>query len=129
MSPDISHDPAHRHGGRRAAPGQREHRAPGDAHDRLSRRRGGHARWLGADRDADRTSATARAAEIADREPVSVQPDADLPEVARTMTDYNLVMLPVVDEHDKAIGVVTVDDVLELTLPTGWRRRYGLVRD
>ena len=76
-----------------------------------------------------RTSATARAAEIADREPVSVQPDADLPEVARTMTDYNLVMLPVVDEHDKAIGVVTVDDVLEQTLPTGWRRRYGLVRD
>ena len=60
---------------------------------------------------------------------MSVPPDADLPEVARLMTDYNLVMLPVVDEHDKAIGVVTVDDVLELTLPTGWRRRYGLVRD
>jgi CBS domain-containing protein len=76
-----------------------------------------------------RTSATTPASEVAEREPVSVQPDADLPEVARLMTDYNLVMLPVVDEHDKAIGVVTVDDVLELTLPTGWRRRYGLVRD
>jgi hypothetical protein len=25
--------------------------------------------------------------------------------------------------------VVTVDDVLELTLPTGWRRRFGLARD
>ena len=76
-----------------------------------------------------RTSATTPASEVAEHEPVSVQPDADLPEVARLMTDYNLVMLPVVDEHDKAIGVVTVDDVLELTLPTGWRRRYGLVRD
>ncbi len=76
-----------------------------------------------------RTRATTPASDVAEHEPVSVQPDADLPEVARLMTDYNLVMLPVVDEHDKAIGVVTVDDVLELTLPTGWRRRYGLVRD
>ena len=27
------------------------------------------------------------------------------------------------------IGVITVDDVLELTLPSGWRRRFGVVRD
>jgi hypothetical protein len=25
--------------------------------------------------------------------------------------------------------VVTVDDVLELTLPTGWRRRFGVASD
>jgi CBS domain-containing protein len=67
--------------------------------------------------------------EVAEREPESVQTDADLPEVARTMTDYNLVMLPVVDEERRVVGVVTVDDVLELTLPAGWRRRFGLVRD
>jgi CBS domain-containing protein len=66
---------------------------------------------------------------VAEHEPVSVGTDADLPEVARTMTDYNLVMLAVVDEEERIVGVVTVDDVLELTLPTGWRRRFGLVRD
>jgi len=66
---------------------------------------------------------------IAEHEPVSVQTDADLPEVARTMTDYNLVMLPVVDEGGQVVGVVTVDDVLEQTLPSGWRRRFGLARD
>jgi CBS domain-containing protein len=66
---------------------------------------------------------------IAEHEPVSVGTDADLPEVARTMTDYNLVMLAVVDEEQRIVGVVTVDDVLELTLPAGWRRRFGLVRD
>ena len=33
------------------------------------------------------------------------------------MTDYNLVMLAVVDEDERLVGVVTVDDVLELTLP------------
>ncbi|HEV2997520.1 MAG TPA: CBS domain-containing protein [Solirubrobacteraceae bacterium] len=76
-----------------------------------------------------RASAEARLAELIDQEPVSVHTDADLPEVARTMTDYNLMALPVVDEEERVVGVVTVDDVLELTLPTGWRRRFGLVRD
>jgi CBS domain-containing protein len=67
--------------------------------------------------------------EIAEQEPVSVGADADLPEVARMMTDYNLTALPVVDEEHRIIGVITVDDVLEQTLPAGWRRRYGLVSD
>jgi Mg/Co/Ni transporter MgtE len=49
--------------------------------------------------------------------------------VARTMTDYNLAMLPVVDDQQRVVGVVTVDDVLEQTLPVGWRRRFGLVSD
>jgi CBS domain-containing protein len=76
-----------------------------------------------------RVDSAARLADIAEREPESVQTDADLPEVARTMTDYNLAMLPVVDEERRVVGVITVDDVLELTLPAGWRRRFGLVRD
>jgi len=67
--------------------------------------------------------------EIAEREPPSVSTDAEVPEVARLMTDYNLVMLPVLDEQERIVGVVTVDDVLELTLPSGWRRRFGLARD
>jgi CBS domain-containing protein len=67
--------------------------------------------------------------EIAEREPVWVGTDAEVPEVARTMTDYNLVMLPVLDEDERLVGVVTVDDVLELTLPSGWRRRFGVARD
>ncbi|GAC1526634.1 MAG: CBS domain-containing protein [Thermoleophilaceae bacterium] len=65
-------------------------------------------------------------AEIAVLDPISVAPDADLPGVARLMTDRNLTMLPVVDEGNRVVGVITVDDVLELTLPSGWRRRYGL---
>jgi CBS domain-containing protein len=68
-------------------------------------------------------------AEVAAHEPESVPTDADLPEVARTMTDYNLAALPVVDEGRRVVGVVTVDDVLEQTLPVGWRRRFGLVSD
>ncbi len=58
-----------------------------------------------------------------------VSAEADLPEVARVMTDYNLLSIPVVDADSRIIGVVSVDDVLELTLPADWRRRYGLARD
>jgi CBS domain-containing protein len=76
-----------------------------------------------------RAAAQTPLSSLAEHEPVSVHTDADLPEVARTMTDYNLVMLAVVDEQERVVGVVTVDDVLELTLPSGWRRRFGLVRD
>jgi CBS domain-containing protein len=76
-----------------------------------------------------RAAAQTPLASLAEHEPVSVHTDADLPEVARTMTDYNLVMLAVVDEQERVVGVVTVDDVLELTLPSGWRRRFGLARD
>jgi CBS domain-containing protein len=67
--------------------------------------------------------------EVAEHEPVSVGTDADLPEVARTMTDYNLVMLAVVDEDGRMVGAITVDDVLEQTLPSGWRRRFGVASD
>jgi Mg/Co/Ni transporter MgtE len=70
-----------------------------------------------------------RLEQVAEREPVSVSTGAEVPEVARMMTDYNLVMLPVIDDDERLVGVVTVDDVLELTLPSGWRRRFGLVRD
>jgi CBS domain-containing protein len=76
-----------------------------------------------------RVDPAARLADVAEREPESVSTDADLPEVARTMTDYNLAMLPVLDDEHRVVGVITVDDVLELTLPAGWRRRFGLVRD
>jgi CBS domain-containing protein len=67
--------------------------------------------------------------DVAEHEPVWVGTDAEVPEVARTMTDYNLVMLPVLNDEQRMVGVVTVDDVLELTLPSGWRRRFGVARD
>jgi Mg/Co/Ni transporter MgtE len=39
------------------------------------------------------------------------------------MSDYNLITIPVVDERRKMLGLITVDDVLEATLPDDWRRR------
>jgi hypothetical protein len=61
--------------------------------------------------------------EIYDDDPVRVGADTDVVDVAVLMSDYNLVTIPVVDERRKMIGVITVDDVLEVTLPDDWRRR------
>jgi CBS domain-containing protein len=58
--------------------------------------------------------------------PVPLPPEADVHEVLRKMTDYNLAIAPVVDEEGHMLGQITVDDVLELLLPEGWRRQYGM---
>jgi magnesium transporter len=55
----------------------------------------------------------ARVADIAWEEVVTVPPMADRSEVARIVREYDLVAVPVVDESDRIIGVVTVDDVLD----------------
>ncbi len=59
--------------------------------------------------------------------PPRVSPEAGLEEVARLMTDYDLTVVPVVDEREQIMGVVTVDDVLEMVLPRGWRRRFDVL--
>ena len=58
----------------------------------------------------------------------TVSPDTELPEVARLMADFNLFAIPVIDSDEKPIGVVAVDDVIELLLPDEWRRRAGVAR-
>ena len=58
----------------------------------------------------------------------TVPAEADLPDIALLMTDFNLIAMPVIDADGKPIGIVSVDDVLELLLPEEWRRRAGLAR-
>jgi CBS domain-containing protein len=59
----------------------------------------------------------------------TVAAEADLPDVARVMTDYNLTAMPVLDAGRRPVGIIAVDDVLELLLPEEWRRRAGIARD
>jgi Mg/Co/Ni transporter MgtE len=61
--------------------------------------------------------------EIYDDDPVRVGADTDMVDVAVLMSDYNLITIPVVDERRVMIGLITVDDVLDVALPDDWRRR------
>jgi CBS domain-containing protein len=59
----------------------------------------------------------------------AVATEADLPEVARVMSDYNMTAIPVVDADGKPVGIISVDDVLEQLIPEEWRWRAGAARD
>ncbi len=45
---------------------------------------------------------------------MSVRVDTDQEEVARQVASYNLLAIPVVDEENKLVGVITVDDVIDV---------------
>jgi magnesium transporter len=45
---------------------------------------------------------------------VSARVDTDQEEVARLVASYNLLAIPVVDESNKLVGVITVDDVIDV---------------
>ncbi|HVA22092.1 MAG TPA: CBS domain-containing protein [Candidatus Micrarchaeia archaeon] len=48
---------------------------------------------------------------------------SDVPAIALLMSDYNATALPVVDDEDRFLGLLTVDDLLEAMVPPDWRRR------
>jgi CBS domain-containing protein len=50
-------------------------------------------------------------------------PSTPLAEVTQRMATYNLVGIAVVDDLDRLVGAVTVDDVLDHLLPRDWRDR------
>ena len=55
-----------------------------------------------------------RVGAIADgRRPVTVAPMTDREDVARLISKYNLLALPVVDDQGHVLGIVTVDDVID----------------
>jgi CBS domain-containing protein len=71
-------------------------------------------------------SPTAPLGSVVRPNPAHVHPDWDLHAVTRKMTDFNLTVAPVMDDQHHMVGVITVDDVLEMLLPTGWRRDFGM---
>jgi magnesium transporter len=55
-----------------------------------------------------------RVSEIMNRDVVRVAPTEDQEEVARLIAKYNLVSIPVVDEAERLLGRITVDDVIDI---------------
>lgn len=55
-------------------------------------------------------------AEIADPDAPSVEVDVDQEEVARLISRYDLFAIPVVEENGLLVGIVTVDDVVDVLI-------------
>jgi len=53
---------------------------------------------------------------------VFVRPDLPERELGARLAAYNLIGVAVCDQAGHLLGAVTVDDVLDHLLPSGWRR-------
>lgn len=61
--------------------------------------------------------------EVMDDDVPTVHPEDRAEDVARVLAEYNLLATPVLDDEERLIGIVTVDDALAVLLPDVWQRR------
>ena len=66
---------------------------------------------------------TYKLADVMRKEFRSVHPSESAAEVAQTISEYNLLALPVIDDEGDLAGIVTVDDAMEILLPRNFQRR------
>lgn len=64
---------------------------------------------------------------IMTKEVISVHTDTDQEDVARHVADYNLVAIPVVDSENILVGVVTVDDIIDIIDKEATEDMYKMV--
>lgn len=62
-------------------------------------------------------------AEVMDPHVLKVEATTPKEDVAALIAKYDLLALPVIDARNKLLGTVTVDDVVEIMLPRGWKKR------
>jgi len=60
------------------------------------------------------------------RDAVAVHVEADVEDVARTFDKYDYLALPVVDGEERLLGVITVDDVIDVIREEATEDIYGL---
>jgi magnesium transporter len=65
-------------------------------------------------RDLLLSSPSAKLADVMTENVVAVSPDKDQEDVARSMAKYDFSALPVLDPSGKLLGVITVDDVIDV---------------
>ena len=66
---------------------------------------------------------TYKLADVMRKEFRFAHPSESAEEVAQTISEYNLLALPVIDDEGDIAGIVTVDDAMEILLPKNLQRR------
>ena len=74
----------------------------------------GHLKGVLSLRDLIVADPKTKVAEIMNPRVVHVRTDTDQEEVARLMADYDFTVLPVVDGEGRLVGIVTIDDVVDV---------------
>jgi len=64
--------------------------------------------------------------ELAIHEVVSVKPDMPNTEVARLVSHYDLIAIPVLDSERKLLGIITVDDVVDIIQEQATAQAYAM---
>jgi magnesium transporter len=64
-----------------------------------------------------------RLTDIMRSDPSVAGPADSARDAARVIADEDLVALPVVDEEGRMLGIVTVDDAIDVILPAAWKKR------
>ncbi len=54
---------------------------------------------------------------------ITVNVKDDQETVAQTVAKYDLVAIPVIDDQNRLMGIVTADDALDRVIPTAWKKR------
>jgi magnesium transporter len=67
----------------------------------------------------------ARVGDVMTREVISVSTDTDQEEVARAIQRYDFLAMPVVDREQRLVGIVTVDDVIDVIQQEATRDLYA----
>ena len=58
--------------------------------------------------------------EFMSRDVLKIAADATIEEAAQKMLDYRISGLPVVDDNDKLVGIITESDIFSMVVQHGW---------
>lgn len=75
-------------------------------------------------RDLIMASAMTPLKELMRANPKKIIAEAKQKDVAELVSKYNLIAVPVVDEENHLLGIITVDDILNILLPSSAIKRY-----
>jgi magnesium transporter len=86
----------------------------------------GHLRGVVALRDLALARSDTRLGALVVRDTVAVHVTADVEDVARIFDKYDYFALPVVDDENRLLGIITIDDVLDVIRSEATEDIYGL---